>query len=214
MREIKICFKTLVVVCILSTSAANAQFAIGGKLGLNSSTQEELGKIYYNNDFLVGSQAGILIDYRFHSVFSLQAEGNYITKGAKTDLNGAYNSNDVCRKFEYINVPLLVKARFGSQLGLDEKCGLFLYAGPYYSKLLVAKDYHNSEDISEISNIETDANSLDTGLVFGGGFSYLLNNRHEVFFDVRYDMGLSEVMTSDTDLRNKTIGFSMGYSFF
>lgn len=207
-------YKTVIAIVLLTSGAAQAQIAIGGKLGLNSSTQAELGQLYYNNEFLLGTQAGIQIDYRFHPILSVQVEGNYISKGSKHDLDGTYENNDVSRKLNYVNIPVLLKTRFGSELGLNEKYKMFLYAGPYYSKLISATDYADSEDISEISDIENEAKESDLGLSFGGGFSYVLKNKNELFFDIRYDMGLAEVVTSDNDIRNKTIGFSVGYCFF
>lgn len=204
---------TMVALLLLSAGVANAQLAFGAKLGLNSSTQAQLGQLY-NSDYLVGSQVGASVDYRFHPILSIQAEAIYITKGGTHSLDGLYDHQEVSRKFEYLNVPLLVKASFGPELGLNEKHRVFLYSGPYAGKLLSATDYVDSKSISEVSDIENDALDFDSGISFGGGYTHILKSRHEVFFDVRYDMGLAEVVSSDDRLRNKTIAFSIGYNFF
>jgi hypothetical protein len=200
--------QTVITIILITSSVAQAQITIGAKVGLNGSTQSEIGQLYDNNDFKIDGQAGLQLDYRFHSVFSLQLEGNYITKGTKISMEGINDGKNFNRTFEYINVPLLLKARFDDQLGLDKKYRVFFYAGPYYSALLSASDN------SETTNIKNEAEDYDMGVSFGGGATYVLNTRNELFIDLRYDMGLSEVLSTDNSLRNKTIGLSIGYRFF
>ena len=193
---------------VITSNVAQAQIAIGAKVGLNGSTQSEIGQLYDNNDFKIDGQVGLQFDYRFHSVLCLLLEGNYIAKGTEISMPGINDGKNFNRTYEYLNVPLLLKARFDNQLGLNEKYNVFFYGGPYYSALISASDN------VEATNIKNEANDYDLGVSFGGGVSYVLNTRNELFIDLRYDMGLSEVITTDNSLRNKTIALSIGYRFF
>lgn len=206
--------QTVIALILITSSVAQAQITIGAKVGLNGSTQSEIGQLYDNNDFKIDGQAGLQLDYRFHSVLSVQLEGNYISKGTKISMEGINDGKNFNRTFEYINVPLLLKARFDNQLGLNEKYNVFFYAGPYYSSLISASDNLDSADNNETTNIKNEAKDYDLGVSFGGGATYVLNTRNELFIDLRYDMGLSEVVSTDNNLRNKTIALSIGYRFF
>jgi hypothetical protein len=205
--------KTVMLLMAIMPSVAQAQFALGAKVGMNSSTQANLGQLTYDNEFKVGTQAGLQVEYRFHSIFALQLEGNYISKGCKTGIDENSGGNDIIRNFDYINIPVLFKARFDDELGLSEKRRIFLYAGPYYSSLLSATDHLDSKNVSEATKIEDVAESSDYGLSFGGGLSFVLNTGNEIFLDLRYDMGLTDIISTDNSLRNKTIGLSVGYKF-
>ncbi len=206
-------FKTVIITILITTNVAQAQIAIGAKIGLNGSTQAEIGQLYYNNDFKLGSQAGLLLDYRFHSIFSVQLEGNYISKGCKTNINENNSDNKDIRTIEYINIPLLLKARFDNELDLKKNYRVFAYAGPYYSSLISVSDEIDSGENPETLNTEDQVEEYDLGISFGGGVTYLLKTRNEIFIDLRYDMGLSEIVSTDNRLRNKTIGLSIGYRF-
>ena len=48
-------------------------------------------------------------------------------------------------------------------------------------------------------------------MVFGGEVARVFT-KGELFFDLRYEMGLSDVVKDD-DIKNKVIGLGIGYRF-
>jgi hypothetical protein len=189
----------------------NAQVKFGIKEGINISTQSELGMLWDNNDIKTGFTLGATFDYRFHTVLSLQTELNYKTTGLAYEMKESSNSKDVNTKYDYYNIPLLLKARFSEQLGLGETWTVSFYGGPYYSYLRAAESKIKENGVTTVTDYEDFSNSSDYGLIFGGEVAKIFN-KGELFFDLRYEMGLNDVLEND-DIKNKVIGIGLGYRF-
>ncbi len=197
---------------ILLTLTINAQIKFGIKEGLNLSTQSELGMLWDNNDIKTGFTLGATIDYRFHSVISLQTELNYKTEGSAYEVKETSGKKGININYDYYNIPLLLKARLNEQLGLSETWLVSFYGGPYYSYLNKSESEIEVNGITTVTDIEDDANESDYGMIFGGEVSKVFS-KGELFFDLRYEMGLNDISVIDKDLRNKVIGIGIGYRF-
>ncbi len=191
---------------------ANSQIKFGIKEGINLSTQSELGMLWDNNDMKTGFTLGATVDYRFHNVLSLQTELNYKTEGLAYEANENNTKQDVKRTYDYYNVPLLIKGRFSEQLGLSETWHVSFYGGPYYSYLRSAESEIKENGITTISDYDNESNESDWGMIFGGEVSKSFTSG-ELFFDLRYEMGLSDVTDNGDDIKNKVIGLGIGYRF-
>lgn len=195
----------------LITTTVNAQLKFGIKEGLNFSTQSELGMLWDNNDMKTGFTLGAIFDFRFQNALSIQTELNYKTEGLAYETNENLSNQTINRNYDYFNIPLLVKGRFNEQLGLPEKWFVSFYVGPYYSYLRTAESEVKENGITTVSDYENESNESDLGLIFGGELTRIFN-KGELFLDLRYEMGLSDV-SKDDDIKNKVIGLGIGYRF-
>lgn len=196
---------------VVLATTVNAQIKFGIKEGINLSTQSELGMLWDNNDIKTGFTLGAVLDYRFHNTLSFQTELNYKTEGLAYETNENSNTQEINKNYDYFNIPLLLKGRFSNQLGLSEKWLVSFYGGPYYSYLKESESEVKESGITTINDYENESNEFDWGLVFGGEISRVFN-KGELFFDLRYEMGLSDVSKNE-DIKNKVIGLGIGYRF-
>lgn len=196
---------------ILLTFSAKSQIKFGIKEGLNLSTQSELGMLWDNNDMKTGFTLGATFDYRFHKTISLQTELNYKRKGLAYERNESGSKKDINNSYDYYNIPLLLKGRFNEELGLTEKWMVSFYGGPYYSYLRKAESEVKESGQTIVTNYEEESNNSDWGMVFGGEVARIFA-KGELFFDIRYEMGLNDVVKDD-DIKNKVIGLGIGYRF-
>lgn len=198
-------------ILVVFTTTVNAQVKFGIKEGINLSTQSELGMLWDNNDIKTGFTLGAVIDYRFHNTLSFQTELNYKTEGLAYETSENSNTQEVNRNYDYFNVPILLKGRFSDQLGLSEKWLVSFYGGPYYSYLRASESEVKESGITTINDYDNESNESDWGFIFGGEVARVFS-KGELFLDVRYEMGLSDV-SKDEDIKNKVIGLGIGYRF-
>jgi|WetSurMetagenome_2_1015567.scaffolds.fasta_scaffold63855_2 hypothetical protein len=209
----KVLFTALIAAMLLPFGYANAQIQFGVKAGGTLSTQSEYGELWNNAGVRQGIYLGATADYPVTKGFSVQTEINYMEKGMKYDMYIIDQNYNISRKYDYLNIPLLVKGTFDSKLGLSDPFSLFAYAGPYYSVLLSSKDSFTKGEPSTSTSIASTAKSSDFGALIGFGASYKLPKKGEIYIDLRYEMGLISIDTQDNDLRNKTMEAGIGFRF-
>lgn len=201
----------LSAILFLVVTTISAQVKFGIKEGINLSTQSELGMLWDNNDIQTGFTLGATIDYRFHKTLSLQTELNYKTEGLAYEISETSGKQKINRNYDYYNIPLLLKGRFNDQLGLSDKWLVSFYGGPYYSYLSSAESEVEQGGITTVNDYDNVSNNSDWGMIFGGECARVFN-KGELFFDLRYEMGLNDVTEND-NIKNKVIGLSVGYRF-
>ncbi len=201
----------LMLLLIFLTFTVKSQIKFGIKEGLNFSTQSELGMLWDNNDMKTGFTLGATFDYRFHKTISLQTELNYKRKGLAYEQNEPDGKKDINNSYDYYNIPLLIKGRFNEELGLTEQWSVSFYSGPYYSYLRKAESEVEESGQTIVTDYEDESNNYDWGMVFGGEVARVFD-KGELFLDLRYEMGLHDVVKND-DIKNKVIGLAIGYRF-
>lgn len=201
-------FTSLFTILVL---VSNAQVKFGIKEAINFSTQSELGLLWDNNDIKTGFTLGAVVDYRFHQTLSLQTELNYKREGLAYEKKELTGKTKVNQDYDYYNIPVLLKGRFNEALGLNDKWMVSFFGGPYYSYLRKAEAEVETLGITTVSDIEDNTNDSDWGMVLGGEVARVFE-KGELFFDVRYEMGLSDV-AKDNDIKNKVIGLGIGFRF-
>ena len=152
---------------------------------------------------LTGLCAGVFATIPITDTLLLQPEALYSQKGATYTLFG----EDLDLKLDYLEVPVLLKARFGTGAARPA-----VFAGPAISFELRAKGQFQdqTEDLDETKG-------TDFGLVFGAGVDLAAGSGAFVV-DARYTLGLSTIddASSDdlrADIKNKAFTLSIGYSF-
>ncbi|MBU1181638.1 MAG: PorT family protein [Proteobacteria bacterium] len=194
------------------SSVARAQdLSFGWKAGLNMANLTDAGEgVSYKAK--TGIALGGFAVFKVNDNLSIQPEFLYTQKGNKIEYsyedlvgfdalwNPIYET--VTEKFkvklDYIEIPVLVKYSFSP----GESTCPFIFAGPALGILMSAK--------ADSTNIKSDCNSLDIGLVLGGGVEL----ESGVSIDLRYDMGMTKVFDfegGDNKEKNTVISLMVGY---
>lgn len=200
--NLKIIIITIMVLISVSTAQAQLNFEI--KVGINGSTQSDLGGIYDNQDILPGLSVGASTLYHFSENFGAQLELNYVQKGRKGNKDNSGGIDRPDNNCDYITIPLVVR---GSTLLNEKKSRVYLEAGPYYGIMTNNKRITNAESVSD-----KEFWGNDLGFVFGGGVIKTIQDIN-LTIGLRYEMGLVKVSRADHDLRNKTLSLNVGYLF-
>ena len=164
----------------------------GIKAGLNLSRLTGAG----DADWRPGFHAGFLSHIHITPAFSLQPEVVYSSQGAKYPY---IDNQDLKRKLEYINIPVLLQYNFDN--------GFRLQGGPQIGFLVSAKDKLGD---GEISSGTDNYKTIDFSIPLG--FSYLSYSGLGV--DARYNLGITNVVDgSSTNVRNSVLQFGLFYLF-
>ena len=168
----RILLLTGILFCInLSAQSSKREEGItfGIKGGLNVS--DFLGDIK-NNTFRTSVHLGVFSEIMISDNFSLQPELLYSGQGYSGRVLPGFSRS----KYDYINFPVLAKIYIAKKISIE--------AGPQIGFLVSAKE-KTSDDKINIPNQKT----VDFGLNLG--LAYDLKNG--VFFQTRYNLGLSNI---------------------
>lgn len=198
MKTLKIKSLIIAVVLLIGFSANAQDFHYGINAGANFAVQSDIADYYNNENIRTGFHVGVFGNMSLSEKFSLQAEVNYDQKGGK--------SEDVISKYDYINVPVLVKYSLGKSD--NTKLKFNVNAGPYAGFLVNAETELN--DVT--TDISDNAEDFEVGAILGFGMKYPIANNNLVF-DLRMGLGFTAFDKNDSDPNNKYIGISLGYEF-
>jgi hypothetical protein len=191
-------FTLLFISACASVITASAQIEFGLKGGLNESeiltSNQQFVMVNGNTQQLrnfprVGFHGGVLVSIPLSKKFSFQPEAMFSTQGAngKPTLGYLVSATEEY-KFNYINVPLLLKYSFPT--------GLFLETGPQIGYLVgvdidenVVGSYYTSHYHSK-----SQYKSTDFAWTLGAGYLSPVN----IGFDIRYNLGLTDFSNAST----------------
>ncbi|MDR0196475.1 MAG: PorT family protein [Myroides sp.] len=204
---------TLSLVAVLALGfTANAQtpdVKIGVKGGLNISNLTNTTHGSSLTGFHIGGVAEIFVNQKF----SIQPEILFSYQGSAYDgpymLDNKLVNIDSKTELGYINIPVMAKYYIVK--------GLNLQVGPQFGFLTNAKYKIDSATLLghplpiEDSNVSIkDAyNTFDFGINFGAGYELPVG----VFFDARYNVGLTNVNKYGNSSNNGVFQLSVGYKF-
>ncbi len=166
-------------------------------------------------DMRTGFAAGLYLRYGIGTNVYLQPEVLYTMKGAKytatvTDpLLGSVDA-DITTKFDYIEVPILLKYAFTSTSTITPN----LSVGPAIAFKTSSKVKAEVFGIGGSADVPM-VKSTDFGICFGGGLDFAMG-KSAMALDVRYTMGLSRVMDVpivNPNIKNSAFTVSAGYAF-
>ncbi|HEX8350685.1 MAG TPA: porin family protein [Hymenobacter sp.] len=174
-------------------SAASAQeVRFGLKAGVNYSTFT--GDDDENLESKIGLQAGLLANFGLSDMISIQPEVLYSQKGTQNKDN-----SDDKFKFNYIDVPVLVKVNAG---------GLFFEGGPQVGFLASAKLTDGTTDV----DVKEGFNTVDFGYAVGLGYQV----DSGPMIGLRYNGGITNIVKDgddDSKVRNSAFQLYVGYTF-
>ncbi len=202
---------TIALVCMLLTAGAamaQKQFTFGPKIGVDYT--HFWGKNAYHGGQL-NYQAGLFMEYRFTSRFSIAPEVVFAAQGGKYEVKD-YNDGDgyfdakFTENVNYINIPVMFKYYVTPALSID--LGPQLGINVYSKYTVESKDKHLN--IKETEDQKDDTKAIDVGV--GLGLTY--NIAKDVFVQGRYTLGLTEVFDKSWDTgKNGNAQIAIGYRF-
>lgn len=167
-----------------------------------------------------GFLVGIFGQYNFNNTYSLKLAANYQQKGSKLEISqpdsaGFSYVQDGKLKLDYITIPLLFRGEFGSSSSLK----FFANAGPYIGILLTNKttlDANSTTNQPERVTDNTDSTkSTDFGITAGIGLQFSVAKSTLLTFEVRDDIGLTNISdyTSGGSTKTNSLSLIVGLSF-
>jgi hypothetical protein len=188
-----IAFMITGVLSAQNINAPKGHVNIGIKGGVN------IYNLYNDNgvkfDSKLGFNLGLLGHIHIAKNFAIQPEIQYSAQGAKSTVANV----ETKLIMNYINVPVLIQYMWDN--------GFRLQAGPQVGLLMSAKTKVNSTTVDVKNGYKT----ADFGVSFGGGYIHPATG---IGIDARYNLGLSNIIKSDTFKRtNRGIQVSLFYIF-
>lgn len=187
----------LVAVVMCCTVFAYAQVHFGVKGGYNLSTLIYSGTLSLEGEkSKSGFNAGIFADIPFSKSFSLVPELFYSSQGA--NYQNSYGNGNL--NYDYINIPILLRYKI--------PMGIFFETGLQSGILLSA----NKKNNGTTTDIMYETYSTDFAWPIGVG--YQIPDRH-FGIDLRYNLGLINVLKSgsDVNVKNSVFQFGIFYTF-
>jgi len=188
---------------LFSGNASAMSFGVGPLLGVNlGNASYEVGGDDVKTSLLTRFAFGARAEFGVTTPFSLLLEPMYLQRGAtaKTDI-GLGNTIDVDFRMNYLELPILAKAKFGSM-----KAHGYVFAGPSLGIFLngEAEAEGHTEKADSISTFNL---SGDIGV----GGSYQLQEFIYLNADVRYSMGFLNANDSSDPVKwkNRDIRFQL-----
>ncbi len=178
----------------------HAQWFIGGKLGLNTSTMNLPGKNPSYND--LGVNGGFTSEYQCNQYFSLLTELLYMKQGFSDKILEYETASDFKElkfnmSFHCFEIPILAKFK--------HKTGLNLQAGPQIGLSLKQK----TDLAGETQSYSKEKRPVNLSMVVGIGYDTAYN----LSFDLRYQLGLTSMFKESNGFQCRSFYFGVGYRF-
>ena len=185
-----------------------AQTTFGLKQGAAMTTLSAKGDLYNDNNNSFSYNAGLFATIPVNTFLAIQPEINYVRKGRCNETTELNTTTKTDFLLHYMQVPVLLQYR-NNQLLNKSASVFFINAGPYAGFVLDTQTrVSESSEGGMLVPVEDDKNT-DWGAVFGIGVQTPIRGK-EVRFDLRYDMGLSEMANQPTDYRTKALSLTVG----
>ena len=202
--------KLILVGALALCGAINAQETrFGAKAGYSlSMLKAEYDNTTIESDGKSTFYAGVLVEHKLNDQFALQAEVLYSPLGGKyvesESVAGFGYTYEADTKLGTVQVPVMAKYYVTENiaLGAGVNFGLILSADQDWSETIVSPEGTVTESGSE--DIKDEVSSLNLAPFIGAEY----NLENGLFFDARYNMGVSNLVKDPTD------GESMKLSFF
>ena len=188
---------TVLICLVVSTSVAqNKSIEYGVQSGMNINSGRGTAIIKDKVDKLTGLGVGVHIKINLSPSFGIKAMLHYDQNGyAYRDLVFADNigttigSSDLLIRLNYINLPVFAEYSTQGKLQITGGVGAFiglLMSSNAITKVKVAPGYNNTTKMEYIK-------SSNFGVTAGAGMRWLLNKKIKICFDLRDNLGLSNI---------------------
>ena len=208
----------ILLLSILFAGTSFAQVKVGVTVGLNSSSFSETGDEAEEYNYLIGLQAGLVVDFKITEIVSVIPELLFSQRGAYQLFEQVGNAKNTQKNYcilNYLQLPLNLAANF--KVGQSSKFTVF--AGPYAGYLLNAQQKIETEIDGEkttetedikIGSGKEEMKALDYGINIGAGYQF----GNGMFIKVQYNLGLNNLYNYDSrTLKNRNLAITIGYYF-
>ena len=187
--------KKLIYLFLLLTSVLPVfaeRWTVAPKIGLNVS--DMTGS--YDGRLKLGLNAGFGVECRFSTIFALET-------GAFYSMEGTHDYGDT-RKYDYINVPVLLKAFAG-------KSGFNVFVGPQLGVNVMEKIVTTTGDGYQVTQKTDDILPVNFSLVFGLGYQF----ESGFLVSANYNAGVVNVdeYSYNESIRHRVFQFNIGWRF-
>ncbi len=198
----------VLAVILLVTTSASAQVAIGLRHGIAASTLSDKGNLYNDNNVTLSYTAGVFASFPLNKSLAIQPEINYVRKGRSNETTVLGTATNTDFLLHYMQIPVLLQYR-NDQLLNKSGSVFYINGGPYAAFVLNTQTRVSKNDEGGVLLPVNSSNKTDWGATLGIGFQTPIRQK-DVRFDLRYDMGLSEIGQQPTEYRTKALSLSIG----
>jgi hypothetical protein len=206
----------VVIILMISGSAAQAQLSYGAKLGM--------GFPGFENEEIASQRitvsAGLVGSWKITDGLQLMTELGYQRKGSKYT-NKVWDSKGVViddstylvkTNLDYVNIPLYLRLNFG------RSSKFYFQLGGYYGYLVHANftGMRSGALVTKVP-IRDGLFPHDYGIIAGGGIETPIREGFGVVLDIKYQYGLKDlnkdpiIIGNTKPLKNKGLAMSIGF---
>jgi hypothetical protein len=190
------------------TGRAQGDITWGLKGGLNVSTLRGASDTFDSKRGVVAGGFGV---FEFAPEFSVEVDALFDMKGAKVAASGIDVSGNFVQSpagffvLDYLEIPVLARLHAPSLGSLKP----YVYAGPTLAFRLSARAEYTGLPSVDLDSVRM----LDSGVAFGLGADLPVGT-HELVFDVRYGLGLTNAVEwGGPSLKNDAFSLMAGFAF-
>lgn len=196
----------LALAMTMIATTAFSQVDFGLRNGVTVSTFAPKGDLLDNTNVTFSYTIGAFSTLPVSKSFAFQPEVNYVRKGRNeetAELNTIYKTDF---KIDYLQVPVLFQYRDN----LSDNGSLFyIEAGPYAGFALNTLTQPSGGNNSGVAVAAPENKKTDWGAAFGLGFQAPIW-KQDFRFNLRYDMGFSEIGGQPADYHTKALSLTVG----
>jgi hypothetical protein len=198
----------LALAIMLISTSTFAQINFGLRSGVAASTFSDKGNLYDDHQITLSYTGGAFATIPVIKSFAIQPELNYVRKGRTNETAELGTSVETDFMLHYLEVPVLFQYR-NDQLLNNSGSVFFINAGPYAAFVLNTQTKVSETNEGGVTAPVGDSKNTDWGATMGIGFQTPVLKK-DICFDLRYDMGLSEIAQQPTEFRTKCLSLTVG----
>lgn len=195
-------------IMLLALLSAEAQTTLGIKNGIAASTFSDKGNLYNDNNVTLSYTAGFFANIQLNKSLALQPEINYVRKGRSNETFELNSDQKIDFLLHYLHIPVLFQYK-NDQLLNKSGSVFYLNAGPYAAFVLNTQTRLSDSENNSSFVLTNKSQNTDWGAVLGIGFQTPIRKK-DIRFDLRYDLGLSEIEGQPEEYRTKALSLTIG----
>lgn len=195
-------------IMLLALLSAKAQTTLGIKNGIAASTFSDKGNLYNDNNVTLSYTAGFFANIQLNKSLALQPEINYVRKGRSNETFELNSDQKIDFLLHYLHIPVLFQYK-NDQLLNKSGSVFYLNAGPYAAFVLNTQTRLSDSENNSSFVLTNKSQNTDWGAVLGIGFQTPIRKK-DIRFDLRYDLGLSEIEGQPEEYRTKALSLTIG----
>ena len=195
--------KKIIIFLLISVGTTTVLFAQQNKfdIGIEGGPSRTFLR---GNDFLeefydpkIGFSGGIFLQYNFPKIFSIRTNLAFerkgtLFKGTLINTNGeGYGEFTAHLNYEYLTLPVLIRAGFGN------KVKYFVNAGPFLGHLMKQENIVKAAGYLTLTNEYTNSyKQFDVGITAGLGVTIPIKEKFYISCEIRNNQGLLDISKS------------------